>query len=89
MEPAMIYKFEVSQSILPTNPVRPRRNTYLFVKHLPLISNEPQYWVEGMRSGLDCIVCKAQIEATDEHQQKLWFAAQGFPETGAQSGHSS
>jgi len=86
MEPAMIHKFEVGQSVVPACPLRPSRNTYVIVKQLPLTSYEPQYWVQGMRSGVDCIVCESQIEAADDHQPSLWLAALDVSETRAQSG---
>ncbi len=89
MEPAMIHKFEVGQSVVPANPLRPSRNTYVVVKQLPLTSYEPQYWVQGVRSGVDCIVCESQIEAADDHQPSLSFAAMGALETRAQSGKHS
>ena len=84
----MIHKFEVGQSVVPANPVRPSRNTYVVVKQLPLTSYEPQYWVQRIGSGVDCIVCESQIEAADDHKPSLWFAALGSPETRAQSGRS-
>ena len=86
MEPAMIHKFEVGQSVVPASPLRPSRNTYVVVQQLPLTSYEPQYWVQGVRSGVDCIVCESQIEAADDHQPSLSFAAMGALETRAQSG---
>jgi len=85
----MIHKYEVGQSVVPASPVRPSRNTYVVVKQLPLTSYEPQYWIQGMGSGVDCVVCESQIEAADDHQPSLWFAALGVPETGAQSSQSS
>ncbi len=89
MEPAMIHKFEVGQSVVPASPLRPSRNTYVVVKQLPLTSYEPQYWVQGVRSGVDCIVCESQIEAADDHQPSLSFAAMGALKTRAQSGRHS
>lgn len=82
----MIHKFEVGQSVVPACPLRPSRNTYVILKQLPLTSYEPQYWVQGMRSGADCIVCESQIEAGDNHQPNLRFAAFEVVETRAQSG---
>jgi hypothetical protein len=81
MEPAMIHKYEVGQSVVPACPLRPSRNTYVVLKQLPLTSYEPQYWIQGVRSGVDCIVCESQIEAADDHQPSLWFAAMGALET--------
>ncbi|MCC2653758.1 MAG: hypothetical protein K0Q60_3924 [Microvirga sp.] len=49
----MIHKFEVGQAVVPACPLRPSRNTYLVVKQLPLTSYEPQYWIQGTRSGVD------------------------------------
>jgi hypothetical protein len=89
MEPAMIHKYEVGQSVVPACPLRPRRNTYVVLKQLPLTSYEPQYWIQGVRSGVDCIVCESQIEAADDHQPSLSFAAMGALETRAQSGKHS
>jgi hypothetical protein len=83
MEPAMIHKFEVGQSVVPASPLRPSRNTYVVVRQLPLTSYEPQYWVQGMKSGVDCIVCESQIEAADNHQPRLSFATLGALETRA------
>lgn len=85
----MIHKFEVGQSVVPACPLRPSRNTYVVLKQLPLTSYEPQYWVQGLRSGVDCIVCESQIEAADDHQPSLWFAAMGAPETSALSRKST
>ncbi|MCD6070556.1 MAG: hypothetical protein K0R61_2607 [Microvirga sp.] len=73
----MIHKFEVGQAVVPACPLRPSRNTYLVVKQLPLTSYEPQYWIQGTRSGVDCVVCESQIEAADDHQPSLSFAAMG------------
>jgi hypothetical protein len=89
MEPAMIHKFEVGQTVVPASPLRPSRNTYVVVKQLPLTSYEPQYWVQGVRSGMDCIVCESQIEAADDHQPSLSLAAMGALEARAQSGRHS
>ena len=89
MEPAMIHKFEVGQSVVPASPLRRSRNTYVVMKQLPLTSYEPQYWVQGVINGVDCVVCESQIEAADDHQSSLWFAAMGVPETRAPSGKSS
>ena len=85
MEPAMIHKYEVGQSVVPASPLRPSRNTYVVVKQLPLTSYEPQYWVQGVRSGVDCVVCESQIEAADDNQPRLSFAALGALETRAPS----
>jgi hypothetical protein len=85
----MIYKFEVGQAVVPACPLRPSRNIYLVVKQLPLTSYEPQYWVQGVRSGVDCIVCESQIEAAGDHQPSLSFAAMGALETRVQSGKHS
>ena len=84
MEPAMIHKYEVGQSVVPASPLRPSRNTYVVVKQLPLTSYEPQYWIQGVRSGVDCVVCESQIEAADDHSPSLWLAALGASEMGAQ-----
>ena len=73
----MIHKFEVGQAVVPACPLRPSRNTYLVVKQLPLTSYEPQYWIQGTRSGVDCVVRESQIEAADDHQPSLSFAAMG------------
>jgi hypothetical protein len=89
MEPAMTHKFEVGQPVVPASPLRPGRNTYLVVKQLPLTSYEPQYWIQGVRSGVDCIVCESQIEAADDHQPSLSFAAMGVHGTRLQSGKHS
>jgi hypothetical protein len=89
MEPAMIHKFKVGQAVVPACPLRPNRNTYLVVKQLPLTSYEPQYWIQGIRSGVDCIVCESQIEAADDHQPSLSFAAMRALGTRAQSGKHS
>lgn len=85
MEPAMIHKYEVGQSVVPASPLRPSRNTYVVLKQLPLTSYEPQYWVQGLKSGVDCIVCESQIEAADDHRPSLWLAALGALETRASS----
>lgn len=77
VEPAMIHKYEVGQSVVPASPLRPSRNTYVVVKQLPLTSYEPQYWIQGVRSGVDCVVCESQIQAADDHQPRLSFAALG------------
>lgn len=61
----MIHKYEVGQSVVPASPLRPSQNTYVVVKQLPLTSHEPQYWIQGVRSGHDCIVCESQIEAAE------------------------
>ena len=82
----MIHKFEVGQSVVPARPLRPSRNTYVVLKQLPLTSYEPQYWIQGMGSGMDCVVCESQIEAADDHQPSLWFASLGISEAGARSG---
>jgi hypothetical protein len=71
LEAAMIHKFQVGQSVIPTSPLRPSRNTYLVVRQLPPTSYEPQYWIQGVRSGLDCIVCESQIEAADDHRPRF------------------
>ena len=89
MEPAMIHKFEVGQAVVPASPVRPSRNTYLVVKQLPLTSYEPQYWIQGTRSGVDCVVCESQIEAADDHQPSLSFAAMGALEMRTHSSEHS
>lgn len=80
----MIHKFDVGQSVVPASPLRPSRNTYVVVKQLPLTSYEPQYWIQGERSGVDCVVCESQIEAADDHQPRLWLAALGVAETRVQ-----
>lgn len=67
----MIHKFKVGQSIIPAHPLRPSYNTYLVIKQLPPTSHEPQYWVQGVRSGHDCIVCESQIEAAENHRPHL------------------
>jgi len=85
----MIHKFEVGQSVVPASPLRPSRNTYVVLKQLPLTSYEPQYWVQGLKSGADCIVCESQIEAADDHQPSLWLSALGDLETGALSHRST
>ncbi len=85
----MIHKFEVGQSVVPASPLRPSRNTYVILKQLPLTSYEPQYWVQGVSSGVDCIVCESQIEAADDHQPSLSFAAMGALEARTQSGKHS
>ncbi len=89
MEPAIIHKYEVGQSVVPASPLRPNRNTYVVVKQLPLTSYEPQYWIQGVRSGVDCVVCESQIEAADDHQPSLLFAAMGALEARAQPGKHS
>ena len=85
----MIHKFEVGQSVVPASPLRPSRNTYVVLKQLPLTSYEPQYWVQGLKSGADCIVCESQIEAADDHQPSVSFAALGALEARAHSGKHS
>ena len=89
MEPAMIHRFEVGQYVVPASPLRPSRNTYVILKQLPLTSYEPQYWIQGIKSGMDCIVCESQIEAADDHQPRLSFAALGDLKTRVQSRRST
>jgi hypothetical protein len=62
----MIHKFKVGQSVIPVSPARPSRNTYLVVKQLPPTSHEPQYWIQGVKSGHDCIVCETEIELAQD-----------------------
>lgn len=85
----MIHKFEVGQSVVPASPARPSRNTYVVLKQLPLTSYEPQYWIQGVKNGVDCIVCESQIEAADDHHPRLSFGSMGAPHTGVQSGKHS
>jgi hypothetical protein len=89
MEPAMIHKFGIGQAVVPAYPLRPSRNAYVVVKQLPLTSYEPQYWIQGVRSGVDCVVCESQIKAADDHQPSLSFAAMGALATRVQSGKHS
>ncbi len=89
MEPPMIHKFGIGQAVVPACPLRPSRNTYVVVKQLPLTSYEPQYLVQGTRSGVDCVVCESQIEAADDHQPSLSFAAMSALKTRVQSGKHS
>ncbi len=89
MEVAMIHKFKVGQSVVPANPLRSSCNTYLVVKQLPLTSYEPQYWIQGVKNGVDCIVCESQIEAAEGHVPSLSFASLGALKTRAQSGTPS
>jgi len=61
----MIHKFKVGQCVVPAGPPRPGHSTYLVLKQLPGTSYEPQYWIQGERSGIDCIVRESQIKAAD------------------------
>jgi hypothetical protein len=63
----MIHKFKVGQSVIPVSPARTSCNMYLVVKQLPPTSHEPQYWIQGVKSGHDCIVCETQIELAQDH----------------------
>jgi hypothetical protein len=74
----MMHKFKVGQSVIPARPLRPSRNTYLVLKQLPPTSHEPQYWVQGVRNGHDCIVCESQIEAAGVHRMRLPHASLGY-----------
>lgn len=61
----MIHKFKVGQFVLPAGSPRPDCDTYLVLKQLPGTSYEPQYCIQGERSGIDCIVRESQIKAAD------------------------
>ena len=74
----MIHKFKVGQSVIPVSPARASRNTYLVVKQLPPTSHEPQYWIQGIKSGHDCIVCETQIELAQEHPSQRISATLRF-----------
>ncbi len=89
MEVAMTHKFKVGQSVVPANPLRSSCNTYLVVKQLPLTSYEPQYWIQGVKSGVDCIVCESQIEAAEGDLPSLSIATLGALKTRPQSGKPS
>ena len=85
----MIHKFKVSQSVISASPLRPSRNTYLVVKQLPPTSHEPQYWIQGVKSGHDCIVCESQIEAAENSRPPLSHASLGSLKVRPQSGKSA
>ena len=85
----MFHKFEVGQSVVPASPLRPSRNTYVVLKQLPLTSYEPQYWIQGLTSGVDCIVCESQIEAAEGDLPSLSIAILGAFKTRPQSGKPS
>src|SRR5215218_11520729 len=88
-EAAMIHKFKVGQSVISASALRPRCNTYLVLKQLPLTSFEPQYWIQGVRSGHDCIVCESQIEAAEDHRPRLSYASLGALKARPQSRKSA
>ncbi len=85
----MTHKYKVGQSVVPASPLRGSYDTYLVVKQLPPTSYEPQYWVQGMRSGMDCIVCESQVKAAGDRQPSLASASLGALKIRPQSGNRS
>jgi hypothetical protein len=85
----MIHKFKVGHYVIPASPLRPNCNTYLVVKQLPPTSHEPQYWIQGVKNGHDCIVCESQIEAAEDDRQRLPHASLGSLKVRPQSRKSA
>lgn len=84
----MIHKYKVGQSVIPASPLRPSHNTYLVIKQLTPTSHEPQYWIQGVRSGHDCIVSESQIEAAEVRRPRLSYTSLGLLKARPQSKES-
>jgi hypothetical protein len=74
----MVHKFKSGQSVVPASPRRPSCGTYLVLKQLPDTSYEPQYWIQGVHNGVDCIVRESEIRAAESVE-----IGSPFPSSGA------
>jgi len=61
----MVHKFKLGQCVIPARPQRRSCGAYIVVKQLPDTSYEPQYWIQGVASGIDCIVRESEIKAAE------------------------
>lgn len=62
----MDHKFRIGQSVMPANSRQASPSTYRVVQLLPATSHEPQYRIQGVTSGIDCIVRESEIKAAEE-----------------------
>jgi hypothetical protein len=85
----MIHKFEAGQFVVPAHPLRPSRNTYLILRQLPSTSYEPQYVIQGVSSGIECIVCESEIKAAGRDHSQLPVASLGAFKARDQAARSS